>query len=228
MGSKSGEEPVCRPHRIFDRAGSARWRAARRRRRQAPDRRVGCGNARHRCWGMAFDSPNSTKISATVSTSGALPMTSRLMERSSQGDRQCRVGKWNSRRPTGIWGESRAPVLPQHPPLRGRHTGCVRLRGVERPFPHGQSSPGVTYIPIDARLTVADDLVYTPENADRLAKLDEHLKKGENTQAIEVLRAGGVLVNVTMALLPVEATQKGIDKAKLVADGKYYEANLAL
>ena len=93
----------------------------------------------------------------------------------------------------------------------------------------GKSSPGVTYIPIDARLTVADDLVYTPENADRLAKLDEHLKKGENTQAIEVLRAGGVLVNVTMALLPVEATQKAIDKAsKLVADGKYYEANLAL
>jgi hypothetical protein len=78
-------------------------------------------------------------------------------------------------------------------------------------------------------LNDADDPGYTPENADRLAKLDEHLKKGENTQAIEVLRAGGVLVNVTMALLPVEATQKVIDKAsKLVADGKYYEASLAL
>ena len=40
--------------------------------------------------------------------------------------------------PTSLCGESRAPVLPQHSALRGRHAGRVRLRRVERPLPHRQ------------------------------------------------------------------------------------------
>lgn len=40
--------------------------------------------------------------------------------------------------PRGVRGEGRASVLPQHPSLRGRYTGRVRLRRMERPLAHGQ------------------------------------------------------------------------------------------
>ena len=92
-----------------------------------------------------------------------------------------------------------------------------------------KSSPGTTYIPIDAHLIVADDLLYTPEKAEHLKKVNELLKRGENEKAVEELRGGDILVNVNLALLPLEATQKAIDRAtSLLAEGKYYEANLAL
>ena len=55
-----------------------------------------------------------------------------------EADRRRRVRLWNGGRSSGICGESRAPVLPQHAPVRGRHAGRIRLRRVEWPFPHGQ------------------------------------------------------------------------------------------
>jgi len=92
-----------------------------------------------------------------------------------------------------------------------------------------KSNAGTTYIPIDAHLVIADDLVYTPEKAERLKKVNEHLKKGDLKSAVEELRGGDILINVAVALLPVESTLKAVDKAaSLLAEGKYYEANLAL
>ena len=57
MGPESCEEFVCGAHGVFDRAGSARCGTARGHRRQAPDRRVGVGHARHRRRRMAVDQP---------------------------------------------------------------------------------------------------------------------------------------------------------------------------
>ena len=84
-------------------------------------------------------------------------------------------------------------------------------------------------IPVDARLTLADDLVLTPEKKARIDKVNEHLKKGEYKQAVEALRADEIYVTISTALLPLDGATKTVDKAaKLLGEGKYYEANLAL
>jgi hypothetical protein len=86
-----------------------------------------------------------------------------------------------------------------------------------------------TLIPIDAQLSLADDFVFSPEKAAQIAKVNEHLKKGENKQAVEVLRDAGVYLNLTAVLLPLEPTASDVEKAaKLIAEDKFYEANLAL
>ena len=78
-------------------------------------------------------------------------------------------------------------------------------------------------------VTLADDFVLTPEKAAKIAKVNEHLKKGENKQALEILRDAGIYLNLTAVLLPLEPTTSAVEKAaKLMSEDKYYEANLAL
>ena len=70
---------------------------------------------------------------------------------------------------------------------------------------------------------------FSPEKAAQIAKVNEHLKKGENKQAVEVLRDAGVYLNLTAVLLPLEPTTSDVEKAaKLIGEDKFYEANLAL
>ncbi|MDS4069321.1 MAG: YfdX family protein [Candidatus Competibacter sp.] len=84
-------------------------------------------------------------------------------------------------------------------------------------------------IPIDARLTMADDFVLTAEKKEKIDKVNEHLKKGETKQALEVLRPADVKLTLTTLFMPLEATSKAVDQAaNLMAQNKYYEANLAL
>ncbi|WP_020504259.1 YfdX family protein [Lamprocystis purpurea] len=86
-----------------------------------------------------------------------------------------------------------------------------------------------TLIPIDAQLSLADNLVFSPEKAAQIAKVNGHLKQGENKQAVEVLREAGVYLNLTAVLLPLEPTVGDVEKAaKLIGEDKFYEANLAL
>lgn len=86
-----------------------------------------------------------------------------------------------------------------------------------------------TLIPIDAQLALADDFVYSPEKAQKIAKVNEHLKTGDSKKAVEVLREAGVYLNLTAVLLPLEPAVSAVDKAaKLIAEDKFYEANLAL
>lgn len=85
------------------------------------------------------------------------------------------------------------------------------------------------YVPYDAALTVADTFVPTAENMKHIAKANEHLHKGEKKEALETLKLGKVDVAFTAELMPVKFAQQQInDAAKLISDGKYYEANLAL
>jgi hypothetical protein len=85
------------------------------------------------------------------------------------------------------------------------------------------------YVAFDASLTVADTFVPTEEKLKHIAKANEHLHKSEKKEALEVLKLGEVDVAFTTRLLPVKLAQQQIaDAAKLVGEGKYYEANLAL
>jgi hypothetical protein len=93
----------------------------------------------------------------------------------------------------------------------------------------GKKDDSGELLPIDARLTLADDFILTPAKAEKIGKVDEHLKKGENKEAVEVLREAGIFLNVTAVLLPLEATKTAVDKAaKLISEDRYYDANLVL
>jgi len=84
-------------------------------------------------------------------------------------------------------------------------------------------------VPIDARLTMADVYTLTPEKKAEIDKVNEHLKKGETKKALEVLRPIDVRLTLTSMFMPLDPATKAVDQAeKLMADSKYYEANLAL
>lgn len=94
---------------------------------------------------------------------------------------------------------------------------------------HKRSTAGTTLIPIDARLTVAEDFVMTPEKAQKIAKANELLGKGENKEAVAVLKDAAIGIKLVTVLLPLESTRAAADSAaKLLAEKKYYEANLEL
>ncbi|MCB1769825.1 MAG: YfdX family protein [Candidatus Competibacteraceae bacterium] len=84
-------------------------------------------------------------------------------------------------------------------------------------------------VPIDARLTVADDFVLSPEKKEQIDQVNEHLKKGETKKAVEVLSPADESMTLTTLFMPLEATSKAVDEAAtLLGESKYYEANLAL
>ena len=86
-----------------------------------------------------------------------------------------------------------------------------------------------SYVPFDASLTVAKTFVPNEANMKHIAKANEHLHKGQKKEAMEVLKLGEVDVAVSAELVPVKLAQKYIgEAAKLIGEGKYYEANLAL
>jgi hypothetical protein len=86
-----------------------------------------------------------------------------------------------------------------------------------------------SYVPFDASLTVLNDFEPTAENEKHIAKANEHLHKGEQTDAIEALKLAEIDVAVTASMIPVKFAKEHIDQAaKLVGERKYYEANLAL
>ncbi|TXN07690.1 YfdX family protein [Methylobacterium sp. WL103] len=92
------------------------------------------------------------------------------------------------------------------------------------------SKEAVTWLPVDAQLVLADDFV--ARNKDQSKAVDEanqHLKQGDKKGAVDRLKLAGVDVDFTMAVVPLGKTTQGVDNAaKLIADGKYYEANATL
>lgn len=94
---------------------------------------------------------------------------------------------------------------------------------------HPRSAAGTTLIPVDARLTIAEDFVMTPEKAQKISQANELLGKGDNRQAVAVLKDAAIGVKLVTVLLPLEATRANADNAaRLLAEKKYYEANLEL
>jgi hypothetical protein len=86
-----------------------------------------------------------------------------------------------------------------------------------------------SYVPFDASLTVLNSFEPTAEKAKHIATANAHLHKGKKKEAIEALKLAEIDVAVTTSMLPVEFAKERIDQAaQLVADHKYYEANLAL
>jgi len=86
-----------------------------------------------------------------------------------------------------------------------------------------------SYVPFDASLTLLNSFEPTAEKKSQLAKADAHLQKGKKKEAIEALKLAEIDVAVTTSMVPVKFAKAQIDQAaRLVAEHKYYEANMAL
>lgn len=84
-------------------------------------------------------------------------------------------------------------------------------------------------IPIDVRLTRAEDFVLSSSKNAQFEQVKAHLKQGELRKAIELLHPDDVHLTLTTTLMPLEASSKAVDEAStLLTQGKYYDANLAL
>ena len=95
--------------------------------------------------------------------------------------------------------------------------------------PAAASGPAMAWLPIDGQLTLGEDFVATPAKAAAVAEANKHLEKGQRKEAIEKLRLADVNVMFTMALAPLDRTMADVDMAaKLMGEGKYYEANAAM
>lgn len=95
--------------------------------------------------------------------------------------------------------------------------------------PVAASGPAVAWLPIDGQLTLGEDFVATPVKAAAVAEANKHLEKGQRKEAIEKLKLADVNVTFTMALAPLDRTMVDVDMAaKLMDEGKYYEANAAM
>jgi hypothetical protein len=93
---------------------------------------------------------------------------------------------------------------------------------------HGSTSDDL-YVPFDANLTVSETFSLNEQNKEHVAKANEHLRKGEKKEALEDLKLGDVDTIVAARLVPMKYAKEHIDEAaKLMGEGKYYEANLAL
>jgi cellobiose-specific phosphotransferase system component IIA len=85
------------------------------------------------------------------------------------------------------------------------------------------------WIPIDGQIALADTYVPSPENRERIAKANEHLKAGRSKEAVEELRLGRIDVSFTRLMMPLGITKQCVaDAIRLTEEQKYYEANLAL
>lgn len=88
------------------------------------------------------------------------------------------------------------------------------------------ASQPVAWLPIDGQLTLDEDFVATPAKAAAVAEANKSLEKGNRAEALEKLRLADVKVMFAMAVAPLDKTVADIDQAaKLMDEGKYYEAN---
>ena len=85
------------------------------------------------------------------------------------------------------------------------------------------------FVPVDGQFVLADDFVLTPEKQAHIDKANEYLKKGESKEALDELHLADIDVNYSQVWMPIAGAQNHLDEAiKLMNEGKYYEANLAL
>lgn len=87
----------------------------------------------------------------------------------------------------------------------------------------------IAWLPVDGQLILGEDFVATPQKATAVSEANKTLAHGDRKGAIEKLKLAGVDVDFTMAVLPLDQTTTQVDQAaKLLEQGKYYEANATL
>lgn len=92
-----------------------------------------------------------------------------------------------------------------------------------------KSTVPVSWLPVGADVTIADDFAAKPPQAKAVTSANEQLKRGKPAAAMQVLKLADVDVSYTMAIVPLRQTVADVDKAAgLLSADKYYEANQTL
>lgn len=85
------------------------------------------------------------------------------------------------------------------------------------------------YVIINSKIALSEDYIASPEKEKAIAAANEKMAKGDQKGAVDTLRLAGIGVMQTQYLMPLHQTRNAVKQAeKLLADGKYYEANLVL
>lgn len=88
---------------------------------------------------------------------------------------------------------------------------------------------GEKYVPFNAGLTVAETLEPSKEMQKHTAGANRHMRRSETKKAMETLKVDEIDFAIATDLLPIQTAKTHIeDAARLIGEGKYYEANLAL
>ena len=91
------------------------------------------------------------------------------------------------------------------------------------------ANQGATYVPVDARMSMAEDYVRTPEKQGHIDNANKNMKSGDTQGAIRELKLAGIDVNYTLVLMPIASSENHLQMALTLADaGKYYESTVAL
>lgn len=92
-----------------------------------------------------------------------------------------------------------------------------------------KAKAGDTYVPFGTLFSLDEGFIPTNGKSKHIAKVGPHPRKGEKQNSQDSLELAGVGVDFTTQLVPVKLAEQHIQAAsKLVNDGKYYQANLAL
>jgi hypothetical protein len=92
-----------------------------------------------------------------------------------------------------------------------------------------QGKDATTYVPFEMAMGLAEDYVPTADDADALQQANDHLARGDQKRAADILANADIGVTVTAAMVPIDGSVTRVkDAAALIGEGKYYEANLAL
>ena len=93
----------------------------------------------------------------------------------------------------------------------------------------GGADQGAAYVPVDARMSMAEDYVRTPEKQAHIDNANKSMKSGDTQGAIRELKLAGIDVNYTLVLMPIASSENHLQMALTLADaGKYYESTVAL
>ncbi|ELP5717481.1 YfdX family protein (plasmid) [Enterobacter asburiae] len=85
------------------------------------------------------------------------------------------------------------------------------------------------YVAIDASIGISEDFISSPEKKEAIKRANKKMENGDRKGAVEQLRLAGISVVENVYLMPLKQTRNTVSQAqKLMAEHKYYEANLAL
>lgn len=85
------------------------------------------------------------------------------------------------------------------------------------------------YIPFDASMALSENFTPSPQNKAKVDEANGHIAKGNYQKARQTLKLANIDVMTSVAVVPAKATMTHLqDAQKLMTEGKYYEANLAL
>jgi hypothetical protein len=85
------------------------------------------------------------------------------------------------------------------------------------------------YLPFDSSISLVEGFKPDAEKKPAIEEANKHLAAGQSKKAVETLKLANVDVTISAAIIPLNKTVSHVaDAQKLMQDGKYYEANLAL